>query len=145
MGKSLVPARAGGNNMKAFAAIVFSYLVFSSALSGSEVSDRARQLAKSGDSLGARAVLAEAVQRNPNDISALAEYAEFLDQYGDPAARTAYSKLLDAPGGSANPAVRATAVRRLITLDLLAGDNVAARKHFEAYQTAGGDGFKLPS
>jgi len=48
----------------------------------------------SGDSAGARAALAHAAQSNPSDARALTAYAEFLDRYGDPAAREAYSKLL---------------------------------------------------
>jgi hypothetical protein len=129
--------------MKTLSAIVFAYLVVNSALSGSETLDHARQLSKSGDSLGAKNLLAQAAQNNPNDIASLTEYAEFLDSYGDPAARGAYEKALAALGGKGDPARRAGVARRLITLDLLAGDNVAAHRHLEAYQAAGGAGLTL--
>ena len=48
--------------------------------------------------------------------------------------------MLAALGASGDPDTRAAAAKRLITLDLLAGDNVAAHKHLEAYQAAGGSG-----
>src|SRR5713226_2493874 len=130
--------------MKAFSAIVFTCLTFGSVLSGSESLDRARQLTKSGDAAAARTLLAQAVQRNPNDITSLSEYAEFLDRYGDPGTRAAYGKLLDALGSSGDSAKRASVAKRLIALDLLAGDNVAATRHFEAYQAAGGKGIAAP-
>src|ERR1700732_4180118 len=131
--------------MRAFAAVVFSAIAFSSALVASESLDRARQLTNSGDSLAAKTLLAQAAQRNPKDITVLTEYAEFLDRYGDPAARGAYEKLFEALGASGDPARRAAVARRLVTLDLLAGDNAAAAKHFEAYHAAGGNGLALPS
>src|SRR5262249_8502508 len=43
------------------------------------------------------------------------------------------------------PARRAAVAKRLITLDLSAGDNVAARKHLGDFQAAGGSGLSLPS
>jgi hypothetical protein len=129
--------------MKAFTAIFFSYLVLSSNLFGSESLNQARQLIKSGDSAGAKRVLSEAVRQNPGDTSALTEYAELLDRYNDPAARPEYEKLLGSLAGSSNQARRAAAAKRLVILDLLAGDQIAAHKHFEAYRAAGGSGLTL--
>ncbi len=126
--------------MKTFSAIVLSFTAFISALFGSEALDRARQLANSGDSLGARTALAQAAQRSPNDVGALMEYAEFLDRYGDSAARGAYEKVLEALGPRGDAEKRAAVLRRLLTLDLLAGDHRAAQKHREAFQAAGGLG-----
>ena len=131
--------------MKAISAIVFSVLTFSSALSASESLDKARQLSNSGDWLGAKSLLAQTAQKNPTDVAAQMEYAEFLDRYGDPAARGAYEKVFDALSGSGDRTRRAAVARRLMALDLLEADNAAARKHFEAYRAAGGDGLKLPS
>ena len=54
------------------------------------------QTEASGDSAGARAALARAAENNPNDVSALTNYAEFLERYGDPACREAYARLLEA-------------------------------------------------
>src|SRR5689334_12017681 len=128
--------------MKAFSAIVFTCFAFSSALFGSESLDRARQLTKSGDALAARTLLAQAARSNPSDITSLSEYAEFLDRYGDPNARAAYSKLLDALSAG-DSGKRAAVARRLVALDLLAGDRVAAQKHLEAYRAAGGNGISI--
>ena len=130
--------------MKAFWAIIISCLLFVSVLFGSESLDRARQLLKSGDPVAAKTLLAQSSQRNSRDITALLEYAEFLDQFGDPGARAAYGKALDALGASGDAARRTRIAKRLIALDLLAGDHVAARNHFEAYQAAGGRGLAAP-
>src|SRR5437016_5924086 len=100
--------------MKSLSAIVCTCLTFSSASFASESLDRARQLTKSGDAVAARTLLAQAAQSNPNDITSLSEYAEFLDRYGDPGARGAYGKLLDALGSSGESSKRASVARRLI-------------------------------
>src|SRR5437870_5832437 len=121
-----MPANAGGDNMKAFSAIVLTCLLFAATLSGSDSLDRARQLSKSGDSAGARTLLAQAARSNPDDPAVLMEYAEFLDRYGDPGARAAYEKVLQALGSSGDSSRRASAAKRLIALDLLAGDRAAA-------------------
>src|SRR5713101_3349320 len=144
MDQFLCPRGAGGDIMKSFSVITFTCLTFSSALFGSESLDRARQLAKAGDGAAARTLLAQAVRSNPSDITSLSEYAEFLDRYGDPGTRAAYGKLLDALGSSGDSAKRASVAKRLIALDLLAGDSAAAGKHFETYQAAGGKGIAAP-
>ena len=84
-----------------------------SMLPGSQTLDEARQLERVGDAMRARAVLARAAQAAPNDVTALSEYAEFLDRYGDPACRDAYRKLLDAmeqSGDSARQGARCRTV-----------------------------------
>jgi hypothetical protein len=130
--------------MKSFSVITFTCLTVGSSLFGSESLDRARQLLKSGDPLAAKTLLAEAAQKNPNDVTGLSEYAEFLDRYGDPGARAAYARLLDALGSSGDAAKRTAVAKRLIVLDLLAGDQVSARRRFDAYQAAGGKGLTAP-
>src|SRR5882757_7207282 len=139
-----MPARAGGDIMKAFSAILFTCLSFGPVLFGSESLDRARQLLKSGDPLAAKTLLAQTAQRNSTDITSLTEYAEYLDRYGDPGARAAYVKLLDALGTGGDAARRLTVTKRLIGLDLLAGDQIAAKRHFDAFQASGGKGLALP-
>src|SRR5579862_7852947 len=92
------------------------------ALYGSQNLDRARQLEASGDGLGARNLLAHAAQSAPTDVTALTDYAEFLDRYGDPAAKDAYAKALERLDGQAHRDARAAVAARLAELALLAGD-----------------------
>jgi hypothetical protein len=105
--------------MKALS-IVF-LLVFVSSMQGSKTLERARQLEESGDGAGARALLAHAAQDAPQDITALTEYAEFLDCHADPAAAEAYGKLLAALDGPAHKQQHAAVARRMAELSLLQG------------------------
>jgi hypothetical protein len=114
--------------MKAFP--IVTYFVFAGLLAfGQGESDRARQLETSGDIAGARTLLAS--RANSTDPAALARYAEFQDRYGDPAARETYRKLAAV---SKDPVVD----RRLVLLDLIAGDRAAAAKDLAAYRANGG-------
>jgi len=115
-----------------------------SALRGSPTLDRARQMEASGDPLGARALLAQAAQSAPGDVTALTEYAEFLDLYGDPAAKDAYVKLLAALDGPANRQHRARVARRLAELSFLAGHRADALRYLDICRNAGGNAV-LPS
>jgi hypothetical protein len=92
--------------------------------------DRASQLEKSGDVAAARALLATAAA-NGSDPAALTRFAEFQDRYGDPSARETYRKLASV---TKNPAVE----RRLVLLDLIAGDRASAVKDLAAYRANGG-------
>ncbi len=113
-------------------------LLFLTSLEANDALDKARQLEKAGDVLGARTALSTAVQREPGDVDALTEYAEFLVRYGDPDARAAYAKALEAVEKSGNRSKLAVLARELSVLDLIAGDRTAALQHLEAYHTAGG-------
>ncbi len=106
---------------------------------GEQSSDSIRKMEAAGDTAGARTALARAVDSNPHSVTALTAYAEFLERYGDPAAREAYEKLLAAMGGSSDPARTGVIARRLAALDLLAGDSAAAARHLEAYRSATGE------
>src|SRR6185369_12271829 len=69
-----------------------------------------------------------------------------LGQHRDPAARGAYEKLWQLLSrNGANAAERAKAARRLVELDLLAGDRESAEKHLDAFRSAGGNGLSLPA
>jgi hypothetical protein len=96
------------------------------------------QTEASGDSAGARAALARAAEDNPNDVSALTGYAEYLEQYGDPACRGAYARLLEALRKTPDTARAGVIARRLAALDLLAGDSAAAARDLEVYRAATG-------
>jgi hypothetical protein len=104
-----------------FATLIFG--VFLPAASGQQTP---AQLEAAGDPMGARNALARAAQANPNNVAALTAYAEFLERYGDPAARDAYGKLVAALRGSGDTTRAAAASRRLTLLELIAGDKAAA-------------------
>jgi hypothetical protein len=115
-----------------FAAIVTAYAACA-VLTGQSL-DEIRKMEATGSHAEARAALARAVQSNPRDVATLTEYAEFLERYGDPAARDQYSKLLNVMKGAGDQARAGEIARRLVTLDLLAGDNQAAAADEETYR-----------
>ncbi|HUE04414.1 MAG TPA: hypothetical protein VMR62_32990 [Bryobacteraceae bacterium] len=125
--------------MKVLSSVFLS--IFLVHLQASQNLDRARQLEESGDGPGARALLQHAAQASPGNITALAEYAEFLDSHADPATAEAYAKLLDALDQPANPKRRAAVAHRLVELSLLSGDRAGAARYLEIYRTGAG----LPS
>jgi hypothetical protein len=104
-----------------------SLILYSSSFALHSQSNAAR-LEASGDVAGARTALARAAQANPNSVTALAAYAEFLDRYGDPQARDVYPKLIAALRAGGDTARAAAASHRLALLDLLAGDRAAAAR-----------------
>ena len=104
-----------------------------------------RQMEASGDIAGARTALARAANANPNSVPALTAYAEFLDRYGDPGARDAYTKLLAALRNSSDSARASAISRRLAALDLLAGDRDAAARDLAAYGSTSGKSATLGS
>jgi hypothetical protein len=124
--------------MKSSWVAILNVIVFVSMLPAGQNLDRARQLEASGDVMGARGLLARAAQAS-TDISALAEYAEFLDLHGDAAAKEAYTKLLAALDGPAHRAERVAVARRLAELSLLAGDRSAADSYLGILREAGED------
>src|ERR1019366_9911125 len=134
--------------MKRSAVFTVLCLLCVPAILADENSDRAEQLERSGDPSGARVALARAVQTSPSDIGTLTAYAAFLERYGDPEARTVYRQLLTQCIKSSDRARAAEAARRLVVLDLLAGDRAAAAGDLDAYHASGGADWKsggLPS
>ena len=101
--------------------IVLSSL--SPALRGQTSLDQIRKMESSGDRAGARTALAEDARSEPRNTAVLKEYAEFLDRYGDPAARQEYTRLLTALKDSGDTAEIAQVSHRLQILDSLAGNN----------------------
>lgn len=124
-----------------FAAGVLTYVACSVATAQSL--GEIRKMEVSGSTAEARAVLARTAQSNPRNTAALMEYAEFLERYGDPAARDEYAKLLAAPGMSADSARAGEVARRLIILDLMAGDREAASRHADTYRSLTGNAVSL--
>jgi hypothetical protein len=66
-----------------------------------------------------RTALARTAQANPQSVPALTAYAEFLDRYGDPGAREAYTKLLAAARATGDSAKAAAAEHRIKLYELL--------------------------
>jgi len=95
---------------------------------GQEIAARTRQMEEKGQAGAARSLLLAATKEAPDDVVTLTVAAEFLNRHGDPAARAAYEKLLALleKGGSPDTGRYA---RRLVALDMLAGDTEAARSH----------------
>ena len=89
----------------------------------------------------------KAAEDAPNDPLALEAYAEFLAYHRDPAARAARTKSccsFTARNG-ASPAERAKVARRLVELDLMAGDRASCRNPSRKRSApSGGSGLVLP-
>lgn len=95
---------------------------------------QASRLENSGDAAGAQRVLRDAADSNNATPQQLLAYAEFLDRYRNPNARASYEKALAAlPAGTSKTAT----LRRLVILNLLAGDRASAQRHLEAYRATG--------
>lgn len=105
---------------------------------GDDAAQRAWELESKGDAAGAFEYLQKAIQDSPQDPGAARAYAEFLDRHRDPGARAGYRKLLSI---SQSESDRREASRRLVILDLLAGDREALTRDTAAYEAAGGKKF----
>ncbi|MBC7927447.1 MAG: hypothetical protein H7039_17505, partial [Bryobacteraceae bacterium] len=92
---------------------------------------KARLFEREGDSLGARQVLQRSAD---DDLPSLIAYAEFLDRHRETEARQTYEKVLPKVAGQQANGV----ARRLIELDLIAGDRDAAIRHYKTFQSTGG-------
>lgn len=106
-----------------------------------DLSLRAWQMESKGDAIGATELLQREAQSPSATVGTLRAYAEFLDLHHDPGTRAAYQRLLSA----ATQEERAAVARRLVILDLMAGDESAARKHLEDYRASGGKDFEMPA
>lgn len=124
-----------------FAAGVTAPLLFLLAarpLAAQDLAARAQQLERQGDPAAAQRLFDEAVRQGSlSDADTLAR-AQFLDRYNRPEARALYTKL--AAGSGLDAATKRSVLRRLIALDLLAGDRASAAQHLAAYSAAGGTG-----
>jgi len=123
--------------MKSLVTVLIPVLGLGLAAGAEDLSIRAWQLESKGDGAGARELLEQAARRGAGD--ALEAYAQFLDRHRDPAAREAYEKALNAAQGEQ----RRVPARRLVVLDLVAGDRNAAERHLEEYRAAGGRDLNL--
>ncbi len=111
------------------------------AFGADELAGRLRQLEVAGQPREALDALKSALRAQPKDVEALALYAAWLDRHGDAGAKAAYEAVL-AAGGARSPQGQ-QALRRLTVLELLAGENAAARKRLESWKSTGGQGLEL--
>ncbi len=109
------------------------------ALAADDFTARAWQMESKGEAAEARDYLQHAAQTGA--VDAQLAYAQFLDRHRDPEARELYQKVVQSARGEQ----RELAARRLVVLDLLAGDRAAAERHVDEYRTAGGNDFNLPA
>ena len=124
--------------MRAFPGFAVLCLAGSTSILLAQGLESISKMEASGDTLGARAALARAAEADPQSTSALMQYAEFLERYGDPAATEAYGKLLTALHNAGDRERAGVVARRLAVLDLLAGDANATSRDLDAYRTATG-------
>src|SRR5690348_2258449 len=131
--------------MKAFR-IVNILLTFSLAIVRGQINiDPIQKLEAAGDTASARAMLLRAAEAEPTNPAALTRYAEFLERYGDPAARDTYAKAL-ALVQKTNDRERSGAIaHKLVILDLLAGDHNATSHHLDVYRDATGKSLTFSS
>ena len=125
--------------MKLLVTVLIPIFSLGLAIGADDLSIRAWELESKGDAAGARELLQQAAQRGGTD--ALQAYAQFLDRHRDPDAREVYEKALNTAQGEQ----RQFLARRLIVLDLVAGDRAAAERHQEQYRAAGGRELALPT
>ncbi|HUI56388.1 MAG TPA: hypothetical protein VLY04_15540 [Bryobacteraceae bacterium] len=112
---------------------------------GEQGLDQVQKMEAAGDVSSARAALAHAVESAPNNVTALTNYAEFLERYGDPACHEVYAKLLAQLRQSRATARAGVIASRMVKLDLLAGDRAAASRDADAYRAATGKTLALPA
>ena len=120
------------------------FLLFAVSLSASEALDRAHHFEEAGDSAAAREAFTAAIRMTPNDAELLGGYAELLERYHDPAARSLYRRTAEAWKKDGKTPNAISAWRRAVLLDLIAGDNKAAASDLAEYRSSGGTGLQLP-
>ncbi len=126
--------------MKLLLTVLLSLSTVPETLPAQSGAAQAREMLRRGEALSARSMLQSEAQNG--DAGSVAAYAEYLDLHKDPETRAVYQRLLTAL--PANPQ-RTAVLRRLVVLDLLAGDQPAAAKHVAEYHAAGGAALALPA
>ena len=108
-----------------------------------DAAEQARQLEIRGEGARAELLLREAASGSAASVSVLQAYAEFLDTHGSADTRRAYEKVLANLPRTASPEERVAAIRRLVVLNLAAGDQAAAANYVRQYREAGGEDWEL--
>src|SRR5580658_8351539 len=126
-----------------FSRVVLIFSIAGMGISAQDTAGEIWQMESKGDALQALEQLERAAVASPRDASALRAYAEFLDRHRDPSARAVYARLDQAL--PRNAPERVAVLRRLVILDLLAGDRDAATRDLKTFNDAGGSGMSLPA
>lgn len=126
--------------MKPFSALLIFCCVNYGGLLGADIGQQAWELERKGDAGAARELLARSAKDASSNATDLIAYAQFLDWHGDSGAREAYERALRASHG----AEKAPVARRLVELDLLAGDRTAAARDLGEYRATGDNSLQLP-
>ncbi len=100
------------------------------------LADKVRALEATGEARQARQVLDQALRATPTDADVLETAAHFEDIHRSPMARPLYRRLVEAPGLSEER--RQAALRRLVELELSAGDRTAATARAQGLRREGG-------
>src|ERR1051326_5431018 len=128
-----IRSRDGGDWTMRFAFVLVS-LGLTAAVGAQGLGDEAWRLEIRGDARQAEARLAQAANGSGATPASVRAYAEFLDRYRDPEARQVYGRLAQMlERGNGSSGERLAVNRRLIELDLIAGDRAAAAQHLQAF------------
>lgn len=100
------------------------------------LADQVRSLESTGEARQARQLIDRALRATPADADVLETAAHFEDVHRTPMARPLYRRLVDAPGLPEQR--RQAALRRLVGLELAAGDRAAADARARDLRTTGG-------
>ena len=119
---------------------VLSFCLSCALASASQLSDQVWNLEKKGDLAAARELLDRSAHAPNASVSDLIDWAEYLDEHRDPAARAAWEQALVAASASQKVSI----ARQLVIADMLAGDTAGARRHLDAYREAGGSDLAFP-
>src|SRR5690349_13267279 len=109
--------------------------------SGPRFFDDALQYEAKGDLSSARSALERAAEA-PGNSSGAAALAEFLERHDDPGSRDAYLKWASE---ESDPAKRKLALRQLVLLDFMEGQNSELQSDMGKYRAAGGDDLRPPA
>jgi len=113
-------------------------------LSANDIVDRANKYEEAGDSTAAKEVYSRALQTAPRDPELLSGYAQTLERYKDPGAREAYRKVAALSKSAGRMPEALAAERRVVLLDLIAGDRASAEKDLVEYRSLGGQDLQQP-
>ena len=112
-----------------------------SARSHGDLRDQVSQRESTGDLAGARSLLEQEAAAQGNDPTVAQTLAEFLDRHRDPGARDAYLKWAEE---ERDPVRRQLALRQVVLLDVMEGEQGRLASDLSRYHSAGGTDLSEP-